>query len=251
MKPTVLPPPRNGNGARRGILSLHSQVVDQLGRRIVGGSTAPGEALPTESELALELGVSRTVIREAMRVLAEKGVVSARPKIGTTVRPRESWRLNDPELLRWLFEEGIDPELHRDLLEIRRIIEPAAAALAAERGTEEEFKEIGQWLDIASEAPPQSQERNEADLGAHGAILGATHNEVLQALLGTLQAGMIASRDLTSRIPSNEIPLHRRVHDAMVARDSRAAEEAMRELLDQVESDLAEVLEQPAQQTLN
>lgn len=245
MEQTNRRPSRDGNGSRPGVFSIHAQVVDQLGRRIVGGSIEPGDILPTESELAQELGVSRTVLREAMRVLAEKGVVSARPKTGTTVRPRGSWRLNDPELLKWIFEERVDPELHRDLLEIRKVIEPAAAALAAERGTEEEFKEIGRWLDIAAEAQPQSQERNEADLRVHGAILGATHNEVLQALLGTLQAGMIASRDLTSRIPSNEIPLHRRVHDAMVARDSRAAEEAMRELLDQVESDLAAVLEQP------
>jgi DNA-binding FadR family transcriptional regulator len=178
-----------------------------------------------------------------MRVLAEKGMVSARPKTGTTVQSRESWRLSDPELLTWLFEERVDPELFRDLAEIRRIIEPAAAALAAERGTEAEIQEVGEWLDVASGAPLQSRERNEADLGVHGAIIAATHNQILRALLGTLQAAMIASRDLTSRIPSNEILMHRRVYEAMVARDSGAAEVAMRELIIGMESDLAAALE--------
>jgi DNA-binding FadR family transcriptional regulator len=98
---------------------LHGLAVEMLGRRIVGGRVAPGAALPTEQELADEFGVSRSVVREAMKVLAAKGLVSARPMAGTHVRARSEWHLIDPDVLAWRAETDGAPTLLRDLLEVR------------------------------------------------------------------------------------------------------------------------------------
>src|SRR5438477_494398 len=111
---------------RRG---LHGAVVHAIGVRIVGGELTPGEPLPSEDELTGELAVSRTVLREALKVLAAKGLVEPRPKTGTRVRERRFWNLLDPDVLAWRLETGSDsdPGFFRDIIELRRIIEPEAA----------------------------------------------------------------------------------------------------------------------------
>ena len=121
---------------------IHAGVVQGIGRRIVRGELAAGEILPEQGELSRMLGVSRTVIREATKVLAAKGLVESRSKRGTVVLPRSDWRLLDPDVLAWLSEAGLDPEFLRGMFEVRRIIEPAVARLAAERATPEELAAI-------------------------------------------------------------------------------------------------------------
>ena len=121
---------------------IHAGVVQGIGRRIVRGELAPGDILPEQGELSRMLGVSRTVIREATKVLAAKGLVESRSKRGTVVLPRSDWRLLDPDVLAWLSEAGLDPEFLRSMFEVRKIIEPAAVRLAAERATPEELAAI-------------------------------------------------------------------------------------------------------------
>ena len=111
---------------RRG---LHREVVHQLGLLVIRGVPAPGETLPDETALGEQFGVSRTVLREAIKVLAAKGLVEPRPRVGTRVRPRHGWNLLDCDVLSWRFEAGPDETLLREITEIRGIIEPAAAAL--------------------------------------------------------------------------------------------------------------------------
>src|SRR5438128_7743542 len=111
--------------------SLHDRVVHAIGRKILGGELPPGALLPAEPEL----GASRTVLREAIKVLAAKGLVEARPKIGTRVRPRDAWNLLDPDVLSWQREGTAPVAFLRKLTEVRRIVEPAAAELAGERAT--------------------------------------------------------------------------------------------------------------------
>ena len=120
---------------RRG---MHGQVVDNLGQSIVAGRLAPGEVIDLAA-LELRLGASRSVVREAVRVLADKGLVDARPKRGTVVLGRESWSLLDPDLLRWQYESRTDTAFLANLAEVRSIIEPAAAGLAAVRRTDEDL----------------------------------------------------------------------------------------------------------------
>ena len=112
--------------------SIHGQIAHEIGQRILRGDFPPGAVLPNESAFSVELKVSRTALREAIKVLAAKGLVDSRPKIGTRVRPRNQWNMLDPDVLAWSFSVG-DTERHAiNLTEMRRILEPAAAALAAE-----------------------------------------------------------------------------------------------------------------------
>ncbi|RWG26574.1 GntR family transcriptional regulator, partial [Mesorhizobium sp.] len=115
----------------QGGASVHNAVVSVLGSRILGGDYAPGAALPREEELCAMLGVSRTSVREAVKVLSAKGLVEARRRAGVRVLPRDSWRLLDPVVLGWHPSIQDDEELVSGLLEARRIFEPAAAELAA------------------------------------------------------------------------------------------------------------------------
>ena len=115
-------------------VALHGQVAHEIGRRIVSGAVAEGEFLPRESELAEQFGVSRQAVREALKVLAAKGLVTSRRRAGTFVVPRANWNLLDPDVIAWHPPEKFSPAFLRDIIELRRLIEPAAAAFAAERG---------------------------------------------------------------------------------------------------------------------
>jgi DNA-binding FadR family transcriptional regulator len=114
---------------------VHAAVVRRLGHSILSGDLKPGEALPNEARLCADLSISRTALREAIRVLAAKGLIETEPRTGTRVRPRESWNLLDPDILGWRAAAAPDLDFGRSLLEARHIIEPAAAELAAKRAT--------------------------------------------------------------------------------------------------------------------
>ena len=119
--------------------NLCGQVIDDLGRRIVRGEVQPGDALPQEAALCHQLGVSRTVVREAVKALAAKGLVDSRPKRGTVVRPSRAWSFLDPEVLQWQTETDPDGRQLTYLTELRQAVEPVAAAMAAARASEEEI----------------------------------------------------------------------------------------------------------------
>src|SRR6188768_780779 len=134
-------------GPRDWPAGIHASVVQRIGRRIVTGELAPGEILPEQGELSRLLSVSRTVVREATRVLTAKGLVESRPKRGTVILPRSSWRILDPDVLAWQTEAGPDEDFLRSVFEVRKIIEPGAARLAAERGLREELDAIQEAFD--------------------------------------------------------------------------------------------------------
>ena len=124
---------------------LHDQVTRQLARRVIQGEQLESlVAFPNETDLAQQLGVSRTILRESMKVLVDKGMVEMRPKFGTRARPRSSWNLLDPDILAWQAEVHPDARFLRDLCEVRLAIEPTAAGFAAVRATEEEVSLIEQ-----------------------------------------------------------------------------------------------------------
>jgi GntR family transcriptional regulator, galactonate operon transcriptional repressor len=214
--------------------SLHDRVVHAIGRKILGGELPPGALLPAEPEL----GASRTVLREAIKVLAAKGLVEARPKTGTRVRPRDAWNLLDPDVLAWQQGGASSPSLLRTLTEVRHIIEPAAAELAASRAGAGDLAAIGEAL---AEMERTAQTRNgnvepfvQADMRFHLAILHACRNELLEQMSRVVYSALLVSFRATSSLPgraSGSLPKHRAIFDAIRARDPRGAAAAMRHLV--------------------
>ena len=172
----------NGTARPTGPTGIHAGVVQGIGRRIVRGELAPGEILPEQGEWSRMLGVSRTVVREATKVLAAKGLVESRSKRGTVILPRSEWRLLDPDVLAWLTEAGLDPEFLRSMFEVRKIIEPAAVRLAAERATPEELAAIQSTFEAMARADDQATYLD-ADISYHAMLVAATHNDHLVQLV--------------------------------------------------------------------
>ncbi|MBO0805831.1 MAG: FadR family transcriptional regulator [Nocardiopsaceae bacterium] len=216
---------------------LYGETVETIGSRIVNGYYAPGSQL-TLQRLEGELGVSATVLREAIRVLAAKGLVSPRQRLGTVVMPRSAWSLLDADLLRW--QEGTgDASFLEDLAEMRFIIEPATARLAAVRRTDEDLQRLSDALRAMIDAGSDGARVVDADLDFHRALLHATHNELLTRMEFILESGLRA-RDMLVHDRSDwpdSVPVHRAILAAVEARDAAAAERAVLDLLDQSVAD--------------
>lgn len=222
--------------AARGV---HGQTVEVLAQRILTGQLAEGSTLDMGA-LQAEFDVSLTVLREALRVLAAKGMVDARPKRGTFVRPRAAWSLLDGDVLRWQFARQSQPELFGDLHELRSIVEPGAARLAAARATDADLAALDEALDAMATAGPDPSAAVAADLAFHRALLAATHNELLVRMEIVIETGL-AERDRMvhgAQGTSDPVPSHRAVVDAIRDHDPAAAAAAMDALLEQAISDV-------------
>ncbi|WP_211898033.1 FadR/GntR family transcriptional regulator [Saccharopolyspora erythraea] len=212
--------------------NLHGHVIDTLGRRIVGGDYAPGHTLDL-AELADELAVSHTVLREALRALAEKRLIDARPRRGTFVRQRQEWNLLDRDVLTWRYETQTDMTLLHDLLEVRESLEPTAARLAAQRHTEADLGELSAALEQFRGADHVSGKVIAADLRFHRALFRAAHNEVLEQMELIVEIGLRA-RDRIAHSREGwhtTVEHHARIADAIADRDADRAEKATRILL--------------------
>lgn|SRR5664280_216947 len=234
--------PAQGRSPRRG---LHREIVDDLGRRIVSGAVEAGAFLPPEAGLSASLEVSRTVVREAIKVLAAKGLVESRPKLGTRVLPRDHWRLSDADVLGWQFETD-DGRLQEQVSEVRALIEPRAASLAATRRTDDEAVRLRKLMDQLAAAVDDPEEYVAADLALHASILDATHNQLLAELTSTLSVALRAGRTISTQVPSGvdnlSMGAHRQVVDAIVERDPESAFRAMSEVVISAAQDVREVL---------
>ena len=154
-------------------------VVDILGLRIAANHYHEGETLPVEQELADSLTVGRNALREAVKVLSGKGLISTTPRAGTRIRSREEWNMLDPDVLRWHVDPNTATEKFMlDLIEMRRLIEPKAAELAALRGGKEDVANILAAYEDMAAASSNDQSRTEADIAFHSAILKASQNQV-------------------------------------------------------------------------
>ena len=192
--------PQKPSGAR-----IHGQIVGTLAREVLGGALAPGDALPNEDLLAARFDVSRSSVREAVKTLAAKGLIESRQRVGARIRPRADWHMLDPDLLAWHPDVLHDRPLMEGLLETRRIIEPAAAELAAARATDAEFDALAAALDAMAEAAPHDLEACcEADLAFHGGIIAASRNVVLGGLVATIAAALRASLRATNALTEDQ-----------------------------------------------
>ncbi|HEY6644362.1 MAG TPA: FadR/GntR family transcriptional regulator [Povalibacter sp.] len=227
--------PKSNARVRRRSLRLHGSIARDLGILIVSGRYKPGELLNGEIAASDRLHVSRGAYREAMRILAAKGLVESRPKVGTKVSQPERWHLLDPDVLSWIFEFEPDEKLLSNLFELRRIIEPGAAALAAERRTNAHLEMMSRALDGMAKYTLADEAGRLADQEFHSALLSASDN----AFLMTLTTGVGAAVSWTTIFKQRDNPLardpmpdHRKVYEAVKASDPAAAHKAMMNLVD-------------------
>ncbi|MGO3740683.1 FadR/GntR family transcriptional regulator [Kerstersia sp.] len=209
--------------------SLHGQVVHELGRRIAAGRYAPGTALPSEEELALELSVSRTALREATKVLVAKGLLDVKPRLGMRVRPLETWNLLDPDILAWRAAAGLSLEFLRQLAEVREVLEPGVAALAARKRTPEQLRRIEHAYALMEGAKDQHA-WVEADLAFHRAVLTAGGNAMLNTLVSLIEMVLEGVLVLNAKHASSfnlSLPEHGQVCAAIARQDEVAAHKAM------------------------
>lgn len=233
--------------AGRAPARIHGAIAHDLGVAITSGRYQPGDVLPNEIDFSEQLKVSRSAYREAVRILAAKGLVESRPKTGTRVTPRDSWNLLDPDVLAWFFETEPSPELVSGLFELRMIIEPAAAAFAAERRRPEHLTMMREALMEMERHTLTTEEGQAADRAFHAAILEASGNLPLLSLASTIGAGVSWTTVYKARkkeLPRNPMPDHWKVFDAIAAGGPDAARAAMEELVGAALRDTARALDQ-------
>ena len=220
--------------APRNSLRLHGTIARDIGVRIVSGKLAPGRVLDGEIEASERLQVSRTAYREAVRILAAKGLIESRPKLGTRVSAARNWHLLDPDVISWIFTGTPDERLLRALFELRTIVEPAAAALAAERRSAEQLQALRGALEEMATSTLAAEQGREADRDFHSTLLEASGNP----FLASLESGVAAAVNWTTvfkqrkrPLPRDPLPDHQRVYEAVAAGDMAAARTAMAELV--------------------
>lgn len=223
------------DAARGKPLRIHGTIARDIGIRIVSGVHKPGEILDGEVAASDQLHVSRTAYREAVRILAAKGLVESRPKTGTRVSERSNWQLLDPDVLSWLFELEPDEGMLAALFELRKIVEPQAAALAAKRRAPEHLERMERALDLMGKHTLGTEEGRAADQDFHAALLDASGNPFLTTLTSSVGAAVAWTTVFKQRIdpqPRDPVPDHQHVYDAVAAGDETAAHQAMTKLVE-------------------
>jgi DNA-binding FadR family transcriptional regulator len=226
---------------RRG---LHGAVVHEIGVRIVDGELKPGDTVP-DNGLLDDAEVSRTVVREAIKVLAAKGLVESRPKVGTRVRPRRDWNLLDPDVLAWQIEAGPDGRFLEQALELRRMIEPAAARLAAERASDSQVAALYEAYEEMRAAGDDLDAFMAPDLRFHSLLLESCGNELLEHMSEIFTAVLrtvFAYSSSSSRSYPRAARRHQAIVKAIEARDPDAAEQAVLRLIDDTKRNLTSAL---------
>ena len=214
---------------------LHGQIVHSIGRRIVRGEIQPGEQLPTPARVK----ASRGVVREAIKVLAAKGLVVSRPRTGTRVRPPESWNLLDPDVMSWQKEGLFAGTFLGKLTEVRLIMEPGAAELAARRAGPAEVERLRVALrdmrEALDRARPDYDAYNEADIRFHRAIVQCCDNDVIEQMGAIVNTALLVAFNAAIRVPGlarASLPRHQAILDAIRRRQPNQARALMSRLVE-------------------
>jgi len=219
--------------------SFHDQIVEELGSKIVAGTLPSGSQIPPEPLLAESLGVGRLAVREAMKVLAAKGLIVIRPKTGTHVLPRETWNLFDPAVLRWHAAASLDEAFITDLVQLRRMIEPAAARMAAVQASDVQIQAVRDAWQAMRDATAQD-DYTAGDLRFHAAVLAACNNQFIRQLQGAISEVLKISFKASSARAGKQdrafaLALHEALVSALEQRDGDAAETAVHRLIERAE----------------
>ncbi len=227
------------------IKNVHGNTVDHLGLAVVAGRFAVGASLPPEAALCEQLGVSRTVVREAVKSLVARGLLSTGPKVGTRVLAAEQWNWFDPDVINWQTQVGLDAPFLADLQELRRVVEPAAVRMAAERATPQDIARIRDAFEGMVRAVDEGGDYVAHDLRFHLGLLQASHNRMLVQMSKALSALLRTSFEISTTRPDGprgSLPLHEAVLLAVAAHKPDKAERAIRVLIDGAADDIDEVL---------
>ncbi len=225
--------------------TAHGRTLDSLGEAIVAGRYPPGSAVPPEPALCAEFGVSRTVVREAIKSLVAKGLLSTGPKVGTRVLPAEQWNSFDAEVVAWHARTGLTRDFLRDLQELRSLVEPAAARLAAERATAPDRAALTAAFAGMQEAIAHGGDYVLHHLAFHQVLLRASGNRLLMQMGQALSALLRTSFELSSLradAPALALPRHQAVLDAVLAKSALKAERAAVKLIESAQVDIDHVL---------
>lgn len=215
--------------------NLHSQVLWQLGVAIVSGDYPEGSILPSDTELLARFSVSRTVLREALKTLAAKGMIEARARIGTRVLPRQRWNLFDSDVLSWHFETGPDVELLQSLAEIRIGVEVESAALAAVRRSDEQAEALLACAMRMGEAKTP-EEFARTDLQFHRTVAEASGNPFMASISALVELALTAAFTISSPVEdaaltAATVKAHGRIAEAIKAGDADEARLAMKAVI--------------------
>ena len=225
-------------------IRIPGKIAAEIGGKIVSGRLKPGTILDGEIEASDERKVSRSAYREAIRILIAKGLVQSRPKIGTRVTDSAQWHLLDPDVLSWIFAKEPPRELLESLFELRKLVEPEAAALAAERRSLEQLNRMGAALEIMARETLHTERGRLADKMFHGILLTASANPFVISLSSSVTAAVAwstAFKERTQRLRRDAVPDHLKVYEAIAARSPAGARAAMLELIELAFSDAIQI----------
>jgi len=232
--------------------SNHAEVARSIGIDIIDGRYPEGTRLPGDAELIAMFGVSRPVLRESVKTLVAKGLLTTKARVGTVVRGRADWNMFDADVLAWHLDAGIDKRFLSDLAEIRLAVEPRAAALAAERRTDEDLAEMHKAMEWMTRESSTSTAFAEADLSLHVAIANASGNPFMRSIGAVIEAALRASFVLSAPVEIGDrdtvLLWHQRIVDAIAARDAEAASTAMIEVIHNGRRRHAQSVERAGQQ---
>ena len=215
---------------------LTRELVEAIGGMIVRGDAPAGESLPIEAELSKQYDASRTVVREAIKMLTAKGLVGSRPRRGTYVEPESEWNLFDPDVLRWTLQRRFSIDLLREFLIARKAIEPAAAREAAMHRDGEAIAEIARRLDDMREAATGAQDPLEADIAFHIAVLEASGNRFFRQFSFVVDTALRFSIRLTNTakgVRAASVDDHAAIYEAIARGDGSGAALAVEQILDE------------------
>ena len=224
---------------------VQKNVTRSLATDICNDLFPPNGMLPTEGELCIRYGVSRTVIRESLKILESKGMVRGRSRIGTQICPREDWNLLDRQVLEWIGPRIFDLDLLQSILDARRATEPYAAELAAERATVQEIADIESAWQRMKEAEGDVEAFTAADVAFHTNLMKASHNQVFMQLSSIIQAALEFSLHASNEAVDargEAVEIHRALIEALRVRDKAAARASSLQMLDLAARDLATAL---------
>ena len=227
------------------IKNVHGNTVDHLGEAIVSGHYPVGQSIPPEPLLCEELGVSRTVIRESVKSLVAKGLLTTGPKVGTRVQAEEQWNWFDADVIVWQTKAGLSVDFLQDLQDLRRVVEPAAVRLAASRATAQYIADMEEAYAGMKRAIDFGGDYITPDLRFHQGLIRSSHNRMLVQMSRALGALLRTSFEISTTRkdgPSSSLPLHRAVLDAVIAREPARAEQAILVLIDGARKDIDLVL---------
>lgn len=216
--------------------NLTQQLTHDLGRAIVQGVYPVGTGMPSEADLCLQHNVSRSATREAVKMLSAKGLIASRPKQGITVLPESKWNMFDPDVLRWILSSKPSLPLLKEFTQVRVVLEPQAAALAASSASDEQILQIRRALKRMMDADEGLDDPLEADIAFHSAVLTASNNRFLVQLTEFISTALRVSIRYTNKIkgvPGADVAKHRLILDAIAEHDSARARDAVQVLLDE------------------